>query len=477
MCNNNRKENFNESAVDMSKKCSKVALRLSLVCLIPIYLYAFDLADPFSVSESTKKSVLSCAQLDLSKEMGLTELVNYALCNNPDTKLAWIGALYQAEQLGAAKSAYLPTISASASVNGAKQHSKNVDTFTNTNNASINFSYLLYDFGARGASIENAKKLLDAANATQSAKVQSLFGLVIQSYYNLFAAKASLEAYKEAQKLAKESYEAALAKYQVGMATPADKLQALTAYSQATLNTVRAEGNLRNAQAILSNTLGLDANVVLNIRMPSVDVVDEDFSRNIEEMIKEAKKSRPDLAAAQAQIEAAKALQEAAKASGKPTISLSSSVGYADSSAYDSSKNSSIGIFVNIPIFTGFNTTYKVRAAEAQTKIKELEFAKLEKQVALDVYKSYNNLVTETASIKASKDLLRSAEQSMKMASGRYKAGVGSIIDLLSAQSALASAQQQSVEALYNWYIAKATLAQSMGKLNFTEIENISGRK
>ncbi len=65
----------------------------------------------------------------------------------------------------------------------------------------------------------------------------------------------------------------------------------------------------------------------------------------------------------------------------------------------------------------------------------------------------------------------------MKTASGRYKAGVGSILDLLSAQSAFASAKQQSVEALYNWYIAKATLAQSMGKLNFTEIENIGGKK
>lgn len=458
-----------------------VALRFCFAFLLPVCAVAMDFGDPFSVSQSAKRlesySNLSCLELDPSRQMGLVEVVNFALCNNPETKAAWIGALYQAEQVGVAKSAYLPTINASLSLNGSKQNSKNTDAFVNTQSGSVNFSYLLYDFGARDASVENAKKLLDAANASQSAKVQSLFLSAINYYYALFAAKASLDAYIEAEKLAKESYDAALARYQVGVATPADKLQALTAYSQAVLNRSKAEGNLKNIQGALSNTLGLDPNVVLNIAMPSTNVEGEEFGRNIEEMIKEAKKSRPDLAAAAAQIEAAKALQEAAKASGKPTVLLSSSLGYGDSSASEPTRSSSVGVSLNIPIFTGLNTTYKIRAAKAQREIRELEFVKLEKQVALDVYKAYNDLLTQTNAIKASRDLLNSAEQSMKMASGRYKAGVGSILDLLNAQSAFASARQQSVEALYNWYIAKATLAQSMGKLNITEIENIGGKK
>jgi len=465
----------------MLYRYSSVAFCFCFFCLLPVYSNATDFSDPFSVSKSVKPlesySKLTCSQPDLSKEMGLTDVVNFALCNNPDTKAAWIGALYQAQQLGAAKSAYLPSVDATASLSASKQNSKNADSFVNTRGASVNFSYLLYDFGAREAGVDNAKSLLDAANATQSAKVQSLFLSTIQSYYALFAAKASFDAYVEAEKLAKESYDAAAARYQVGVATPADKLQALTAYSQAVLNRGRADGNLKNAQGALSNTLGLDANVVLKLAMPSASAVSENFTNNIEDMIKEAKKSRPDLMAAQAQIEAAKASEAAARASGKPTVSLSSSAGYSDLSISEPSKNSSVGVSINIPIFTGFNTTYKIRAAEAQSKARELEFIKLEKQVALDVYKSYNNLITETNSIKASKDLLNSAEQSMKTASGRYKAGVGNIIDLLSAQSALASAKQQSVEALYNWYIAKAALAQGMGKLNFTEIENIGGGK
>jgi len=465
----------------MQYKYSSVIKNLCLACLLPVCASAVDIGDPFSTSKNTKTlesySGLSCVNTDPSKNMGLVELANFALCNNPETKSAWIGALYQAEQLGIAKSSYMPTLDASAGVNGVKQNSKSGDSFVNSTNASVNFSYLLYDFGAREANLQSANRLLDAANASQSAKVQSLFLSVVQSYYSLFAARASLDAYVEAQRLAKESYDAALVKYKVGTGTPADKLQALTAYSQAVLNTTRAQGNLKNAQGALSNTLGLDANTLLNITSPSLSVATDSFEQNIQDMIAEAKKSRPDLVAAEAQISAAKASIDAAKASGRPTISLSSSAGYGDSSASEPIRNASIGVTLNIPIFSGFNTTYKIRAAQTQAALKELEFVKLQKQVALDVYKAYNNLITETNSLKASKDLLDSAEQSMKTASGRYKAGVGSILDLLSAQSALASARQQNVESVYNWYIAKATLAQSMGRLNFTEIEKIGSGK
>lgn len=477
-----------------------------LLCLAPIFAHAVDFDDPFSAAKSVKSiesySNISCQKSDLSKSFGLVETVNFALCNNPDTQASWVDALYQAERVGSAKAAYLPSLDASGSLSSSRQNSKSSDS----KNAAINLSYLIYDFGARDANLQNANLLLNAANMAQSAKIQSLFLTVVQSYYTLFGAKASLEALIESQKLAKESYDAALARYQVGAATPADKLQALTAYSQATLNRVRAEGALKIAEGSLANTLGLDANTQLNLIPPQNNIIFAEglgvdnsqdkplqaalpvatmatmatmaiFEKNIQAMIDEAKKSRPDLAAAKARIDAAKADVDAAKASGKPTFILSSALGYSEPSQSDTTKSSSIGVSVNIPIFTGFDTTYKIRAAQRQEKLRELESLKLEKQVALEAYKAYNNLQTETNAVKAGKDLLNGAEQSMKTASGRYKAGVGNIIDLLTAQNALASAKQQLIEAFYNWYIAKATLAQSMGKLNFTEIENIGGVK
>ena len=88
------------------------------------------------------------------------------------------------------------------------------------------------------------------------------------------------------------------------------------------------------------------------------------------------------------------------------------------------------------------------------------------------MYKAYNNLGTQAVAVESSTDLLASAEESYKNASGRYKAGVGTILDLLTAQNSLASAKQQRVEAAYNWLIAKATLAYALGKLTTENLEN-----
>ena len=62
-------------------------------------------------------------------------------------------------------------------------------------------------------------------------------------------------------------------------------------------------------------------------------------------------------------------------------------------------------------------------------------------------------------------DLARSAKESEAVALGRYKEGVGSILDLLSAQSAMADARSQQVQAQWGWFMALAQLTHDAGLL------------
>jgi outer membrane protein TolC len=68
--------------------------------------------------------------------------------------------------------------------------------------------------------------------------------------------------------------------------------------------------------------------------------------------------------------------------------------------------------------------------------------------------------------VKTAGELLDSATQSERVAAGRYRAGVGSILDLLAAQAALANARQQRIQAGTNWFVSRTTLAQAMGALD-----------
>jgi outer membrane protein len=201
---------------------------------------------------------------------------------------------------------------------------------------------------------------------------------------------------------------------------------------------------------------------------------DARFEQDVGKLIEEARKQRPELAAAAAQVNAAKAAVDAARASGMPTISLATSVNRVNSTLSDTTNGSVLGVSINFPLFTGYNTTYRIQAAQEQMEARLAQQARLNQQVALDVWKAYQAVVTETQAVKSSADLLASASESERIALGRYKAGVGNFLEVLTAQTALASARLQNIQAVFNWFLAKVSLAQAMGKLDFSTIASAS---
>src|ERR1039457_1136748 len=144
------------------------------------------------------------------------------------------------------------------------------------------------------------------------------------------------------------------------------------------------------------------------------------FEGNINALIEEARQRRPDLQAAASQVKAAEASADAARAAGRPSISLTASANQYNIAGINS-QGSFVGINLSVPIFSGYATTYRVRAAEAQVDVKNGQVEQLRLQVALDVWTAYQNLTTATQSLRTTADLLSSAEQSARVALGRYR--------------------------------------------------------
>jgi outer membrane protein TolC len=285
------------------------------------------------------------------------------------------------------------------------------------------------------------------------------------------SARASVKSYQAAEASAQESLAAAQARYQAGVATPVDKLQAQTTLSQATFNRINAEGNERNARGTLANLMGFDATQSYTLQEVSEATPDPVVEQDIGKLIAGARQKRPDLAAAESQIKAAEAQLEATRATGRPSITLGAMAGVTSATDTPNSRNGSIGITLSVPLFSGFKTTYQARAAEAQLDGKVAERDRLANQIALDVWKAYQGLLTNSQALRSADDLVVAAELSEKMVLGRYKAGVGNILDTLTAQSALANAHQQRVSALYNFLYSRFALAQAIGQLDLTQIE------
>lgn len=449
--------------------------------LLATLAHAGGSGDPFSVlapvpppAAATHPSPAACLPLDPTRPLGLAEAVDLALCNNPQTRLAWANARAQAALVGVAQSAYLPAISASAGASRSRSEAATDPGWISQRTLGLNLSYVLFDFGARAAGLENARQLFVATAASRDATVQAVFLAAVQAFFQRQAAAAALDASLLSEKASLESLNAAEARYRVGTATPADRLQARTAHAQAMLNRITAEGAVKTAQGALAAALGAEP-----MRLPALAplppaAADIAFEANVAKLIEEARARRPDLAAAEAQHRAALAGVDAARAGHLPTLSLGAAANRSQLAGQPGYDGSSIGLTLTIPIFSGYSTTYKVHAAQAQADAQAARRDQTRLQVALDVWNAHTGLATASQSLKTAAELLDSATQSERVAAGRYRAGVGSILDLLAAQAALAAARQQHILAGTSWYVSRATLAQAMGALDAESLTLLS---
>jgi TolC family type I secretion outer membrane protein len=405
-----------------------------------------------------------------NQPLSLADVVDLALCANPSTREAWANARYQAALVGVAQSARLPELSADVST----WRNRSAGVTTREKQAGLALSWIVYDFGARGSAVDSARHLLAAANANRDSTLQAVRQAAVQAYFQVQATEAALAATRKSEQAFAESYKASEERHQVGIATPADKLQAQTALSQARLQRIRAEGALRTAQGVLANTIGRVANESIAVATAAEVGAGAEFNQDVGALIALAGEQRPDLIAAEAKWRSADADVDVARASGLPTLSLAATGARSKLDSAPWTNGSSVGLVLDIPLFTGFYDTYRIRTAEARREAQAAARDRMRSQVSLDVWTAYQNLVTANQSLRSTADLIASAERSEEVTLGRYKNGVGSILDLLTAQSALATARQQRVAALYDWNVSRTALAFAIGNLDMDLIDRLA---
>ncbi|NKI70723.1 TolC family protein [Collimonas pratensis] len=417
----------------------------------------------------------------------LLDVVENSLCHNPKTRAAWTNVKIQAAQVGAAKAAYLPTLS------GSVQAIKDRSTSQGTNvvpfyvasdstyhNDTLTLNWVLYDFGLRSATVDNAEKMLISAMASQDNVLQTVFATAVKDYYAAVVAQKNIQATTEIAADAKHVLDAASMRVQKGVAAISDQLQAKTAYSQALFNRNKAEGDWQSALGTLAIDMGQrpDNSVVL-IEPDSAAMPESELVHSVRDLLQTAQKTHPSLIAARADMEAAQANERMVRAQGRPSVSLvgryntnnqSQSSGVGQPYIGANGRDRYLGVQVDIPFFEGFSRTYKIRTAQAQVEGKEASLADAELQVAVNVWANYQALKTSAENLRTSQDILDSAHDAFEAAESRYQKGVANILEVLTTQTALANAQQQRIQAMANWQNARIQLAASVGNLNLSTL-------
>jgi TolC family type I secretion outer membrane protein len=405
---------------------------------------------------------------DRIRQLSLVDVVDLALRNNPATRASWAQARAAASAFGSARGAYYPTVDGSASLSRIQSPAtlQRPAGKRTEYGPSIALSYLLFDFGGRSGSVDRARQSLFAANLEHNATLQNTVLRAQVAYFTYMATSALLSAERSAVAEAQASLTAAQRRNTVGLATIADVLQARTALSLERLNLETTQGNLQAARGSLASALGLPANLPFELEPLPAEIPVGMITQSVDSVINEALRNRPDLAAARAQAAGAAAQVRVARAAQLPALTLGSNAARVYSRPQNFSGPSyNVSLGLEIPIFNGFSRQYDVAAARAQADAANALADQTRQDVIAEVFVSYYALQTAEQRVATADDLLASAQQSVQVAAGRYREGVGSIIDLLTAQTALANARAQQVQSRWQWYTALAQLARDAGVL------------
>lgn len=481
------------SVKSVNNVTSKAAPRLCWHLLpgVLMVMTAFSLAnaqllpgsyDPFSAMPAVANTgvilpgdnaVFACQALTgTDQALNLSDILDLALCNNPQVKVALAGIRQRASAVGEARGANWPTLA--ATVSRLKNSTANEDfpasnTSRTGKTTSLNLTWRLLDSGGRKANQDAASHMLLAAVAGHEAALQKMLAAVVRAYFEALTAKSMVDLKLETVRLTAATLSSARQRESKGVAAASDVLQTQTALLKEQISEQRATSDYRKALAALVNAMGVTAGTPLVL---SERVDDEALAATIRpaaDWLAYAQTTHPAIASAQAQLAEVKKRVVAARSEGLPSLDMTGAY-YKNGSpsqglAASQSTVKNIGVVLNVPIFDGFARTYKVRGVQAQVEQLEAQLQEAAYQVQTQISQSHADAEAARRNLAPSADLLRVAKQSVATSTRRYERGVADIQELLNAQSALTQASQERLRCLIDWRSARLQLLAYAGLL------------
>ncbi len=415
--------------------------------------------------------------LDIAKIYTLSELVNIAEQNNPETRVAWENAKARAADLGVSKSTLYPTVAAAALAGttrtdiffGSSFQRQTVETFSPV----FEVDYAIFDL-QRSSEIAISRANLLAANFQFNDTHRKVIYQVMQTYYHLLDTKGLQAAADANLKNAQTVLQAAEARLANGLATLPDVLEARSAEAQADYNLQAAIGANEIAHGDLATALGISPTMQFQVQDIQDIKMPDSIADTVETSINKALAQRPDLMQQVAELRAAGSEVQSAHRAYVPKLTLDGDAGLARSygeqinlpGLYSPTRETWDGqLTLSWTLFDGLARESRVARARADQKQAAAAVDAIRDQVENQVWSAYSTARTALRQQKAAAALLESATESYNAALESYNYGVRSQIDVVSAQRTLADARTADVTARTQLLTGLAALSFQTGDL------------
>jgi outer membrane protein len=338
---------------------------------------------------------------------------------------------------------------------------------------------------AAWASYRQGGRLLQQAAAQYEAAEHELLIRVSQAYFDVLTSEDNFDLVQNQKKAVSEQLASAQRNFEVGTATITGVRDAQARFDLANAQAIAAENELRTKRLALNMVAGLsDAKPK---RLSKITVLVDAPKEDVNAWVSQAQTNSPAVRQAQLAVEVAEYEMDKATAGHKPTLDAQMTYGRTENlngtvSVADPSKltapyntwNPTVGLVLNVPLFAGFSTMYKVKEASALKDKAQSDLENARRSTEQATRNTYFGLLAGLSQVKAYEAAEASSQSALDANKLGYSVGVNINIDVLNSQSQLYQTKRDLAKARYDVLVTNLKLRQAAGTLTPADLQPIN---
>jgi outer membrane protein len=417
-------------------------------------------------------------------EQDLLTIYRQALANDPTLASALSENKAAQEIIEQGKALYRPTVSFSAGASNSRTHIRYLDA--NIQEGDSNFDTYKAGVEARQpiyrkqnlVQMDQAKVQVSQADKQYNLSQQTLILRTTEAYFEVLIAQDKIDLIRAQKAAILSQLDQAKATFEVGTATITDVNEAQARYDLTVAQEIAAVNEYQIAKRALEAITGQMPETLATVKS---DIKVIPVPQNMQDWQEIARQNNLNIQIQQDKLKLAEQEIELKRAGHLPTLDAVAS--YTDSytngspsvfSAGNDLRNATIGLQLEIPIYQGGAISSQVRQAayNKQKAQDDLELAR--RQTDLETQRSFLNLDTSIAQVKALEQALISSQSQLDSTKLGYEVGVRTSVDVLNAQQQLYSAKRDLLQARYNYLVNIIRLKSASGLVAEADLVEIN---
>lgn len=425
---------------------------------------------PASLEEANATAKIDDKWWEAFGDARLNVLIEEALANNDDLKLAMSSVALARATLGLSEAERYPTLNAGASALRQKTSGETLSPFRGVRYDTFSLSATAayeFDFWGRYKNAQEAAiaELLASEADRETVRI-SLVSAVAELYFNLIALQRQVGVTKETLHAYQESYEYRLRQYKHEAIDALTLEQAHALYANAKLALASLQETKVLSESALAILLGKSPQALFEEHVPIEAALPQPLNipANLSSRLLE---QRPDIRASQERLRAANALIGVAKADYFPSISLTGTAGFQSTELGNLLSSSAqmwgFGPSLSVPLFDFGRTKSRVERAQEQKNSAMIDYGKTVKNAFKEVYDSLKKIEISRQKLRAQEEEKEALQQVFEISQKRFDSGYGTYLEVVEAKRGLLRSRVNMISLNAEHIINQITLYKALG--------------